>query len=121
MHATECGANTGVLFDEGDAAVKIATTEKNVIERRRKASNLGLSCPERRRDDRACAKSEKSSARDVLHSLLLCIEDYMFEPRLWSVIRLGTLGLPLLRRFAGTNVRAAALVLDFRRIGIALE
>lgn len=32
MNAAECGANAGVFFDEGDAAIEIAAAEEHVIE-----------------------------------------------------------------------------------------
>jgi hypothetical protein len=51
-----------MLLDKGDSTVEITAAEKNVIERRRKASDIGLSSPNGRRDGHACGEGEKSSA-----------------------------------------------------------
>ena len=60
MDAAENGAHTGVLLDEGDAAIEIAAAEKNVIEQRRCA----LRCPrDGRRDGRSCGDGKESPSR----------------------------------------------------------
>jgi hypothetical protein len=69
MNTSESGANAGAPFDESDAAIKIIAPEKNVIERRRKAYDLGLSRANGRCNDRARGESEKSSAGDVFQFL----------------------------------------------------
>src|SRR5690242_19126123 len=67
MNTSKSSVDAGALVDEGDSVIEIVAAEKNVIERRRIAYDLGLSRANGRCNDRARGGSEKSSARDVLH------------------------------------------------------
>lgn len=60
MDAAECGADARVLFDEGDACIEIAATEKDVIER---DGHLDGSPRKVRSGEGAAGKSEKESTR----------------------------------------------------------
>src|SRR5215467_5189768 len=62
MDTAENRRNSCAFLDEGNAALKIAAAEENVIEQCRKASGLGFRCPNGRRYDRARGEREKRSA-----------------------------------------------------------
>src|SRR5215472_4156428 len=126
MHAAESRANPSVLFDKRDPAFKIARSEQDVIEQRGDLGDLWPSRPSARRDEGARSDLEKRAARNVLHFLLLLFRFPVVSKITLSSVECGAGTYPVVTCLGSSglvrpNVGAAALVLDFRRIGIALE